>query len=165
MCMRSRRPRLETIIGLLLDLGKFPIRLPEGEALQSLAEHAFSWQDRARNLLATDELARALNRLTVLNQQMAEHAAKVKTDRIIRSELIKAAKHRHGKHNMDYEYASTSSVALCTTGMPRTAFEGTNLPLQDVEAQMRVAALGGMPFEHAYSSASKHRQCEFVFIS
>lgn len=159
--MRSRRPRLETLIGLLLDLGKFPIRLPEGEALQSLAEHAFSWQDRARRLLATDELARALARLTMLNQQMAEHAAKVKTDRIIRSELIKAAKHRHAKHSMDYEYASTSSGGLCAPG---TAFPGGNLSLQDVEVQMRVTALGGMSFEHAYSSASKHSQCEFEVL-
>lgn len=162
--MRSRRPRLETIIGLLLDLGKFPIRLPEGESLQSLAEHAFSWQDRARRLLATEELSRALARLTVLNQQMAEHAAKVKTDRIIRSELIKAAKHRHAKHSMDYEYASTSSVAMCSTGLSGTAFDGANLPLQDVEVQMRVTALGGMSFEHAYSSASKHNQSEFCLL-
>lgn len=163
MCMRTRRPHLELVVGLLLELGKFPVRLPEGEALQSLAEHAFSWQDRARRLLSTDELTRALTRLTVLNQQMAEHAAKVKTEKIIHSELLKAARHgltgqgiermihRHSafpqmtslgqrmSHALPFAYSDFSEVQLAAPP-----------PHEEVEVET-----GSTPFEHAYSSAGK----------
>uniref|UniRef100_A0A669BFF0 [histone H3]-trimethyl-L-lysine(4) demethylase n=1 Tax=Oreochromis niloticus TaxID=8128 RepID=A0A669BFF0_ORENI len=44
LCQRSRRPRLETILSLLVSLQKLPVRLPEGEALQCLTERAMSWQ-------------------------------------------------------------------------------------------------------------------------
>lgn len=43
-CLRSRRPRLETILALLVSLQKIPIRLPECEALQCLTERAMNWQ-------------------------------------------------------------------------------------------------------------------------
>lgn len=43
-CCRSRRPRLETILSLLVSLQKLPVRLPEGEALQCLTERAMNWQ-------------------------------------------------------------------------------------------------------------------------
>merc|ERR1719216_291347 len=59
-CLRSRRPRLETILSLLVSLQKLTVRLPEGEALQCLTERAMAWQDRARTLLAAPELASAL---------------------------------------------------------------------------------------------------------
>ena len=59
-CLRSRRPRLETILSLLVSLQKLTVRLPEGEALQCLTERAMAWQDRARTLLAVPELASAL---------------------------------------------------------------------------------------------------------
>ena len=63
LCLRSRRPRLETILSLLVSLQKLPVRMPEGEALQCLTERAMAWQDRARQALATDELANALAKL------------------------------------------------------------------------------------------------------
>lgn len=63
-CCRSRRPRLETILSLLVSLQKLPVRLPEGEALQCLTERAMNWQDRARQLLATDEMTSCLNQLS-----------------------------------------------------------------------------------------------------
>ncbi|TFJ98281.1 SH2 domain-containing protein 6 [Platysternon megacephalum] len=63
LCQRSRRPRLETILALLVALQKLPVRLPEGEALQCLTERAITWQDRARQLLASPELAGPLERL------------------------------------------------------------------------------------------------------
>lgn len=44
LCLRSRRPRLETILSLLVSLQKLPVRLPEGEALQCLTERGMSWQ-------------------------------------------------------------------------------------------------------------------------
>uniref|UniRef100_A0A672KPL6 Lysine-specific demethylase 5A n=1 Tax=Sinocyclocheilus grahami TaxID=75366 RepID=A0A672KPL6_SINGR len=75
LCQRSRRPRLETILSLLVSLQKLPVRLPEGEALQCLTERAMGWQDRARQALATDELSTALAKLSVLSQRMVELAA------------------------------------------------------------------------------------------
>ncbi|XP_041935566.1 lysine-specific demethylase 5A isoform X2 [Alosa sapidissima] len=91
LCQRSRRPRLETILSLLVSLQKLPVRLPEGEALQCLTERAMSWQDRARQSLATDELSSALAKLSVLSQRMVEQAAREKTEKIINAELQKAA--------------------------------------------------------------------------
>lgn len=44
VCMRSRRPRMDTILQLLVALQALPVRLPEGEALQCLTERAMSWQ-------------------------------------------------------------------------------------------------------------------------
>ncbi|XP_009459344.1 PREDICTED: lysine-specific demethylase 5C-like [Nipponia nippon] len=57
LCQRSRRPRLETILALLVALQKLPVRLPEGEALQCLTERAITWQDRARQLLASPDVS------------------------------------------------------------------------------------------------------------
>lgn len=91
LCLRSRRPRLETILSLLVSLQKLPVRLPEGEALQCLTERAMSWQDRARQALATEELAAALAKLSVISQRMVEQAAREKTEKIISTELMKAA--------------------------------------------------------------------------
>ena len=48
-----------------------------------------AWQDRARQALATDELASALAKLSVLSQQMVEKAAREKTEKIINAELLK----------------------------------------------------------------------------
>ena len=42
-CLRSRRPRLETILSLLVSLQKLTVRLPEGEALRYVAHH-LCWQ-------------------------------------------------------------------------------------------------------------------------
>ncbi|XP_026517855.2 lysine-specific demethylase 5C-like, partial [Terrapene carolina triunguis] len=70
LCQRSRRPRLETILALLVALQKLPVRLPEGEALQCLTERAITWQDRARQLLASPELAGPLERLAALRQRL-----------------------------------------------------------------------------------------------
>uniref|UniRef100_A0A8C7SIQ8 [histone H3]-trimethyl-L-lysine(4) demethylase n=1 Tax=Oncorhynchus mykiss TaxID=8022 RepID=A0A8C7SIQ8_ONCMY len=91
LCQRSRRPRLETILSLLVSLQKLPVRLPEGEALQCLTERAMGWQDRARQALATNELSSALAKLSVLSQKMVEQAAREKTEKIINAELQKAA--------------------------------------------------------------------------
>ena len=44
LCLRSRRPRLETILSLLVSLQKLPVRMVEGEALQCLTERAMAWQ-------------------------------------------------------------------------------------------------------------------------
>lgn len=53
VCCRSRRPRLERILALLVWLQRLPVRLAEGEALQCVTERAMAWQDRARAELAS----------------------------------------------------------------------------------------------------------------
>ncbi|KAK6308224.1 hypothetical protein J4Q44_G00214950 [Coregonus suidteri] len=67
-CQRSRRPRLETILALLVALQRLPVRLPEGEALQCLTERAITWQGRAKEALDTPEIQGALERLQELKQ-------------------------------------------------------------------------------------------------
>ncbi|TRY98413.1 hypothetical protein DNTS_004962 [Danionella cerebrum] len=69
-CQRSRRPRLETILALLVALQRLPVRLPEGEALQCLTERAINWQGRAKQALETPELQRALERLQQVEEEM-----------------------------------------------------------------------------------------------
>ncbi|XP_011494343.1 PREDICTED: lysine-specific demethylase lid [Ceratosolen solmsi marchali] len=90
-CLRSRRPRLETILSLLVSLQKIPVRLPEGEALQCLTERAMNWQDRARQALSAEEVSSVLAKLSILSQKLTEAAAREKTEKIISTELKKAA--------------------------------------------------------------------------
>uniref|UniRef100_A0A3B3S562 [histone H3]-trimethyl-L-lysine(4) demethylase n=1 Tax=Paramormyrops kingsleyae TaxID=1676925 RepID=A0A3B3S562_9TELE len=68
LCRRSRRPRLETILALLVALQKLPVRLPEGEALQCLTERAVSWQGRVRSVLEHPELQGAQETLRELRE-------------------------------------------------------------------------------------------------
>lgn len=69
-CQRSRRPRLETILALLVALQRLPVRLPEGEALQCLTERAINWQGRAKEALETPELQRVLKKLQELKDTL-----------------------------------------------------------------------------------------------
>ncbi|GCC45202.1 hypothetical protein chiPu_0029435, partial [Chiloscyllium punctatum] len=76
LCLRSRRPRLEIILSLLVALQKLPVRLPEGEALQCLTERAILWQDRARRAMASKEVTTLLDQLTELRQQLHNQMVK-----------------------------------------------------------------------------------------
>uniref|UniRef100_A0A8C2XAS9 [histone H3]-trimethyl-L-lysine(4) demethylase n=1 Tax=Cyclopterus lumpus TaxID=8103 RepID=A0A8C2XAS9_CYCLU len=69
-CQRSRRPRLETILALLVALQRLPVRLPEGEALQCLTERVITWQGRAKEAVETPELQQALQRLQELKETL-----------------------------------------------------------------------------------------------
>lgn len=60
VCVRTRRPRLESVLALLISLQKVHVRLPEGEALQSIAERAVNWLEKARKVLEEDEMKFAL---------------------------------------------------------------------------------------------------------
>ncbi|KAM8717440.1 hypothetical protein ACLKA7_004179 [Drosophila subpalustris] len=66
-CVRSKRPRLETILPLLVQLQQLPMRLPEDEALRCLAERAMNWQDRARKALSSPDVSAALE--AIISQQ------------------------------------------------------------------------------------------------
>ncbi|KAL5014006.1 hypothetical protein ScPMuIL_008276 [Solemya velum] len=172
LCLRSRRPRLETILSLLVSLQKLPVRLPEGEALQCLTERAMSWQDRARQALTTTELASALAKLSLMSQKMVEQAAREKTEKIINAELIKAANNPELQGHL-------ASVTQSAFGGGQTSIQkidsGTysmdsdnSLPFplspqssqnsDDIQMEVEVVSSNnnhtGMS-EHAYSSASK----------
>jgi len=62
-CQRGRRPRLETILSLLVSLQKLSARLPEGDALQCLTESTMAWQAHAGSVLQGTEVAAALKDL------------------------------------------------------------------------------------------------------
>ncbi|XP_066580390.1 lysine-specific demethylase 5A isoform X1 [Amia ocellicauda] len=124
LCQRSRRPRLETILSLLVSLQKLPVRLPEGEALQCLTERAMGWQDRARQALATDELSSALAKLSVLSQRMVEQAAREKTEKIINAELQKAAANPDLQgHIQTFQQAGFSRVMGGVATSPRQSVD------------------------------------------
>ena len=154
LCLRSRRPRLETILSLLVSLQKLPVRLAAGEALQCLTERAMAWQDRARHALATDELAAALARLSMLSQRALEQAARAKTQRIISAELLKAASnpdlqaHLQSVAQGAFGPPDTVATALCTTP-PDTQL----VPLYELDTDNDPQ--GGRPSEHTYSTVSK----------
>ena len=70
-----------------------------------------AWQDRARQALATDELASALAKLSVLSQQMVEKAAREKTEKIINAELLKVL---IVIFNLLWgEFVETNDVSIC----------------------------------------------------
>ncbi|KAJ0064882.1 hypothetical protein NL108_017028, partial [Boleophthalmus pectinirostris] len=75
-CQRSRRPRLETILALLVALQKLPVRLPEGEALQCLTERAITWQGRAKEALESTEIQQALEKLQELKDTLQSDTKK-----------------------------------------------------------------------------------------
>uniref|UniRef100_A0A3T1CWC7 [histone H3]-trimethyl-L-lysine(4) demethylase n=1 Tax=Polyandrocarpa misakiensis TaxID=7723 RepID=A0A3T1CWC7_POLMI len=79
LCHRSRRPRLEIILSLLLQLQKLPVRIKEGEALQCLTERAMGWQDRARDLLKEpkyDSIIRQLDKKLKENEKLWQEQEK-----------------------------------------------------------------------------------------
>ena len=63
LCARTRRPRLETILSLLVSLQKLPVRLPEGEALQFLIERVMQWQEKVKTLLKDRNVQRLLQQI------------------------------------------------------------------------------------------------------
>ncbi len=148
MCLRSRRPRLETILSLLVSLQKLPVRLPEGEALQCLTERAMGWQDRARQALATEELASSLDKLSVMSQRLVEQAAREKTERIISAELKKAAKKPELQDHVQTMSQNAFSGGAATPTPPSEGIHKSSIlhgmpPVPtNLGAQMEV---GGMP--------------------
>lgn len=52
-CMRTRRPRLDAIVSLLISLQKVPVAISEGTALHCLAERAIAWQRKTRQAISS----------------------------------------------------------------------------------------------------------------
>jgi hypothetical protein len=141
MCSRSRRPRLDTALSLLLALQKLPVRVDCGEALQLLAERAMAWQDAVKTFLANDEMRGVL---TKLGEKTSDHSATAaaaassaheRADRIVSAEM-----HRVG---LMYRRSSSGSTAS-QYDERKGAYEPD------------ASAGSMMPIEHAYSSVSKH---------
>lgn len=82
MCYRTKRPRLETILTLLVSLQKLSVRIPEGEALQCLTERAMTWQDRVKQLLQEHEFETAIAKLSLATQKSSENIARQKSEKI-----------------------------------------------------------------------------------
>ena len=51
VCVRTRRPRLDGLVSLLISLKKVPVVVTEGLALQCLVERAIAWQKRAKQFI------------------------------------------------------------------------------------------------------------------
>lgn len=75
-CVRTKRPKLDVILGLLMSLQKLSCRLPEGEALQCLTERSMNWQDRARTLMQNPELLSVKDKFANYSQKYMEAMAK-----------------------------------------------------------------------------------------
>ncbi|XP_046372172.2 lysine-specific demethylase 5A-like isoform X4 [Haliotis rufescens] len=172
LCLRSRRPRLETILSLLVSLQKLPVRLPEGEALQCLTERAMAWQDRARQALTTNELASALTKLSVLSQRMVEQAAREKTEKIINAELLKAANNPELQSHL--ASVTQSAFSGVQNGTPQREINLFSVDIDSSQSSIPMSpqssqtsddistdidtipvSHGSMSSEHAYSSVSK----------
>lgn len=160
-CLRSRRPKLETVLCLLVSLQKLPVRLPEGEALQCLTERAMRWQHRARTLLRTDEMVTALSKLSLMSQRAVETANRQKTEKIISSELKKAA----SKPELQRRVAVISPLSGLPESSTKSAEENVLedppsppiSPSCDDSSSSEVPSTSYSTAEHAYSSVSKIR--------
>ncbi|XP_075219892.1 lysine-specific demethylase 5A-like isoform X2 [Lycorma delicatula] len=157
VCLRSRRPKLETIVSLLVTLQKLPVRLPEGEALQCLTERAMSWQDRARQVLSTGEMTTALAKLSVISQRSLDSASRQKTEKY----MIPNMKKPGSKAELLHRLSSISPCIRASSEQPSTSSEGdtgnqdTNEPHPSCSTDHNIDQLSYSSSEHAYSSVSK----------
>ncbi|XP_026730670.1 lysine-specific demethylase lid [Trichoplusia ni] len=111
-CMRTKRPRLDRILALLVWLQKLPVRLAEGEALQCVTERAMAWQDAARALLASPALA-----ALPLHDHDTVQANREKADKL-NAELKKATGRAHDSHLANPR--SSASVEHAYSATPRS---------------------------------------------
>ncbi|XP_059481467.1 lysine-specific demethylase 5A [Neocloeon triangulifer] len=146
-CLRTRRPRIETVLPLLVDLTKLPARLHEGETLQCLTENAIHWQEKAKAALANEEVASALAKLSVMNQRVLEAEARRKTERIISSELKKAANNPELQNQLPLMPPMAN-----VDDMPGTDITN-NMPKEEYDLDCDLEKMkGSNNSDHAYSS-------------
>ncbi|KAJ0171214.1 hypothetical protein K1T71_013413 [Dendrolimus kikuchii] len=111
-CMRTKRPRLDRILALLVWLQNLQVRLAEGEALQCVTERAMAWQDSARAMLASPLLA-TLPAHEYLDRAQANRE---KADKL-NAELKKATGRAHDAH-MSQNPRSSASVEHAYSATP-----------------------------------------------
>ncbi|XP_057256222.1 lysine-specific demethylase 5C, partial [Pezoporus wallicus] len=119
LCQRSRRPRLETILALLVALQKLPVRLPEGEALQCLTERAMTWQDRARQLLASPDVAGPLERLAGLRHRLHGDGGDGALREAVRNEQTKVSVENGDGLSPEKNGALSSELEALSAALPR----------------------------------------------
>ena len=131
LCHRSRRPRLETILSLLVSLQKLPVRLAEGEALQFLTERAMNWQDRVRQFLLGGNVAKVLEKISreeALKQEPNTEGSTtppaVTTSTLLLQSMAMAITAQTQKTNLaNQEGASQAPVNASTTSSESTGME------------------------------------------
>lgn len=150
LCQRSRRPRLETILALLVALQKLPVRLPEGEALQCLTERAIMWQDRARQLLASSDVVAALGRLAELRQRLlgdsAKDAGALKESSCNEQTKVSAGDELSSGLTSPLQWEGKADARFCCTRFLRTEFEAGPChvnPLQKFACLLRLGFFWG----------------------
>lgn len=62
-CLRSKRPNLQSILSLALNLEKISVRIPEGEILQALIERVMSWINRVKSFMVHKDVERVRSQL------------------------------------------------------------------------------------------------------
>ncbi|KAG8196974.1 hypothetical protein JTE90_009028 [Oedothorax gibbosus] len=157
-CMRSRRPRLETILSLLMSLQKLPVRLPEGEALQCLTERGMSWQDRAKQLLKSEEVSTALH--TICQQKLdtdkSETEADFKPQMIQRWRNLTSTESQESSNDAKPQDSSTPvPVPQDKPSATLSMIEMVDLTDETSAAEPKIDSDTGLSNEHAYSSVSK----------
>ena len=63
ICHRTKRPNLDHCLQLLAEVPRITLRIPEVEAFQCLCERAMDWQERARTVFNSRELAKSVERI------------------------------------------------------------------------------------------------------
>ncbi|XP_020280192.1 lysine-specific demethylase 5A isoform X2 [Pseudomyrmex gracilis] len=149
-CLRSRRPRLETILALLLNLHEIPIRLPEGIALQCLTERAMNWQARVKTLFETQEVDTINKKLNMMSQKLVEAAAREKTEKIISSELKKVA------NNSELQQRVQNIASASGAHSDDSALSAADEDDDIIDAEPSCSTFNSN--EHAYSYISKVRR-------
>ncbi|XP_037086816.1 lysine-specific demethylase 5A-like [Pollicipes pollicipes] len=143
LCQRSRRPRLDTVLSLLVSHQKLAVRLAEGVALQCLTERAMRWQDRARQVLSSEEMVASLSSLAAVSQR-AETSAKERAEKTAGRQAAKADQ-RNSESSLGADAESSDSSR-----------DASSVHIKRESSEQPAAPPAGFSSsEHAYSSAFK----------
>ena len=104
-CMRTRRPRLDAIVSLLISLQKVPVAISEGTALHCLAERAIAWQRRARQAMTSG------TSLLEAAKQQRKRIGELKTN--IRKWRAEAESNRLLSTTIEAQLASSAGMYVC----------------------------------------------------
>ncbi|CAG0897430.1 unnamed protein product [Cyprideis torosa] len=153
LCARSKRPDVDDCLQLLVGLQKILIRLPEAEALQCLVERAMDWQERARAVLNSRELAKTVERLDPdYFARMKEHMRVIgKTEQQEMRKLLDAEKERLLQDKEEEEETEPTKTNDIDLTCSETAPPGS--PEISLVGETPTPRPGAS--EHAYSSISR----------
>ena len=111
LCLRTRRPRLDAIMSLLISLQKVPVAISEGTALHCIAERAILWQKKARQ-----EIANCNTILEAAKQQMRRvEEVKVHTSKWS-VEMQVTAEEREKPTSIEAQLASSAGLYIRRLG-------------------------------------------------